>query len=112
MNFFEIFFAIRDPWHKYIHHVEYFFVPDDNLLCVSAELTTTRQSACLSPTIYENKMARQSELLADVSLEEKSPIYDPIICLYDVRSLDYKDRNTREKAFQEIAQKLQKTGKI
>ena len=57
-------------------------------------------------------MARQSELLADVSLEEKSPIYDPIICLYDVRSLDYKDRNTREKAFQEIAQKLQKTGKI
>ena len=64
-------------------------------------------------TVHENKLAGQTELVADAILDDKivdlSPDYP---CLYDLRSPDFKNREIREKAFEEIAEKLQKTGKI
>lgn len=58
-------------------------------------------------------MAGQSKLLADAILEAKiAHIWSNYRCLYDVRSPDCKDRDMREKACQEIVEKLQKTGKI
>ena len=58
-------------------------------------------------------MAGQSELVADAILDNKiADLWPNYPCLYDVRSPDFKNREIRGKAFEEIAQKMQKTGKI
>ena len=57
-------------------------------------------------------MEDQSQLLADVLLENKiADIWPEYPCLYDVRSPDFKNRDMREMAYLEIAEKLDKSGK-
>ena len=57
-------------------------------------------------------MEGQSQLLADVLLEDKiTEIWPEYPCLYNVRSPDFKHRDMREKAYQEITEKLEKSGK-
>ena len=57
-------------------------------------------------------MEDQSQLLADVLLEDKiSDLWPEYPCLYDVRSPDFKNRDMREVAYLEIAEKLEKSGK-
>ena len=57
-------------------------------------------------------MEDQSQLLADVLLEDKiADIWPEYPCLYDVRSPDFKNRDMREMAYLEIAEKLDKSGK-
>ena len=57
-------------------------------------------------------MAEQSQFLIDVLLEDKiADIWPEYPCLYDVRSPDFKNRDLREKAYLEIAEKLEKSGK-
>ena len=57
-------------------------------------------------------MEDQSQLLADVRLEDKiADIWPEYPCLYDVRSPDFKNRDLREMAYLEIAEKLDKSGK-
>ena len=57
-------------------------------------------------------MEDQSQLLADVLLEDKiADIWPEYPCLYDARSPDFKNRDMREMAYLEIAEKLDKSGK-
>ena len=57
-------------------------------------------------------MEDQSQLLANVLLEDKiADIWPEYPCLYDVRSPDFKNRDMREMAYLEIAEKLDKSGK-
>jgi hypothetical protein len=49
----------------------------------------------------------RSELVAEVILEDKLvDIWSEFPCIYNVRSPDFKNRDLREKAFEEIAEKL------
>ena len=58
-------------------------------------------------------MPGQSELVVDAILDDKiADLWPDYPCLYNVRSPDFKNREIREKAFEDIAEKLQKTGKI
>ena len=57
-------------------------------------------------------MEDQSQLLANALLEDKiADIWPEYPCLYDVRSNDFKNRDMREMAYLEIAEKLDKPGK-
>ena len=57
-------------------------------------------------------MEDKSQLLADVLLEDKiAHLWPEYPCLYDVRSLDFKNQDMREMAYLEIAEKLHKSGK-
>ena len=57
-------------------------------------------------------MEDQSQLLADLRLEDKiADIWPEYSCLYDVRSPDFKNRDMREMAYLEIAEKFDKSGK-
>ena len=49
------------------------------------------------------------ELHLEERLMELRPDYG---CLYDVRSPDFKNRAKRDQAFQELATKLQQTGRL
>ena len=61
----------------------------------------------------KNKMARQSEFTSRCNFGGKYRGYMArLLCLYDVRSPDNDDRDMREKAFQETAEKLKKPGNI
>lgn len=56
-------------------------------------------------------MAAQSELVAEAILEDKLvDLWQEYPCLYDVRSVEFKNRDKRECAFSEIAEKLGQTG--
>ena len=58
-------------------------------------------------------MEDQSQLLADVLLEDKITYLWPEYLLpYDVGSPDFKNRDMREMAYLEIIEKLEKSGKI
>ena len=53
----------------------------------------------------------QSELLTDVILEDKiADIWPDYQCLYDVTSPDFKNRDLRQKSYEEMAEKLEKSG--
>ena len=54
---------------------------------------------------------KNSELVSEVILEDQLvDIWPQYPCLYDVRSLEFKNRDARDKALQEIAEKLGQTG--
>ena len=56
-------------------------------------------------------MADHSELVAEAILEDQLvDIWSDYPCLYDVRSPGFKNRESREKAFKEIADKLGQKG--
>ena len=58
-------------------------------------------------------MEGQSQFLTDVLLEDKiTDIWPEHPWLYDVRWPDFKNREMREKAYLEIAEKLEKSGKM
>jgi hypothetical protein len=48
-----------------------------------------------------------NEVLLEDKLVEIWPDYP---CLYDVRSVDFKNRDMRQQAFEEMAKKLNQTG--
>ena len=53
-----------------------------------------------------------NEFINDALLEEKLvDLWPDYPCLYDVRSQDFKDRNKRDKATSEIAEKLEQSDK-
>ena len=55
---------------------------------------------------------QRSELVAEAILEDKLvDIWPKFPCIYNVRSPDFKNRDLREKAFEEIAEKLGQSGK-
>ena len=57
-------------------------------------------------------MEDQSQLLADVCLEDKiAHLWPEYPCLYVVRSPDFKNRDMREMPYLEIGEKLDKSGK-
>ena len=54
----------------------------------------------------------QRELLTDVILEDKiADIWPDYQCLYDVTSPDFKNRDLRQKSYEEMAEKVGKSGK-
>lgn len=54
-----------------------------------------------------------SEIVTEAILEDQLvDIWPDYRCLYDVRSSDFKNRDAREKAYQNIAEKLGQTGKL
>ena len=54
---------------------------------------------------------KNSELVSEVILEDQLvDIWPQYPCLYDVRSSEFKNRDARDKALQEIAEKLGQTG--
>ena len=58
-------------------------------------------------------MADRSELVREAILEDKIvDLWPEHPCLYNIRSPDFKNRDLREKAFQEIAEKLEKDGQF
>ena len=58
-------------------------------------------------------MATNNSIVAEAILEDKlADIWPDYPCLYDVRSPEFKNRDLRDKAFQEIAEKLGTTCKI
>ena len=57
--------------------------------------------------------ANSSVLVAEAILEDKlADIWPDYPCLYDVHSADFRNRDLREKALQEMAEKLETTCKI
>ena len=64
-------------------------------------------------TPHDCKMAAPAEYLNDAVLEENLVDFRPDYpCLYDVRSPDFTNREKRDLAVEEIAEKLQTTGEI
>ena len=56
-------------------------------------------------------MADHSELVAEAMSEDQLvDMWSDYPCLYDVRSAGHKNRDSREKAFKEIVDKLGQTG--
>ena len=52
-------------------------------------------------------------MVADIMLEDQiADLWPDYVCLYDVRSPDFKNRDLRESCIQEIADKVGKTGKL
>ena len=52
------------------------------------------------------KIAENSSIVAEAVLEDKLPDFWPDYrCLYDVQCPDFKNRELRDKAFQELAEK-------
>ena len=59
------------------------------------------------------KMPNKSCIVTEVVLEDKLADFWPdYLCLYDVRSSDFKKRELRDKALQELAGKLGTTCKL
>ena len=57
-------------------------------------------------------MEEQSQLLADVLIEDKiADLWPEYPCLYDMRSTEFRNRDLREMAYLEMAEKLEKSGK-
>ena len=53
----------------------------------------------------------ESDIVLDIILEDKLvDLWQDFPCLYDVRSPHFKNRDKREAAFTQIAEKLQQTG--
>ena len=51
-------------------------------------------------------------MVNEAILEDKiADMWPEYRCLYDVRSSEFKNRDIREKAYREMAEKLQKSGK-
>ena len=58
-------------------------------------------------------MAANNSIVADAVLEDKlADLWPDYPCLYDVRCPEFKNRELRDKAFQELAEKLRTTCKI
>ena len=57
------------------------------------------------------KMA-ESELVLDILKDKLVDLWQDFPCLYDVRSPHFKNRDKREAAFTQIAEKLQQTGNL
>ena len=58
-------------------------------------------------------MAANNSIVADAVLEDKlADLWPDYPCLYDVRYPEFKNRELRDKAFQELAEKLGTTCKI
>ena len=58
-------------------------------------------------------MAANNSIVADAVLEDKlADLWPDYPCLYDVRCPEFKNRELRDKAFQELAEKLGTTCKI
>ena len=65
------------------------------------------------PYFIEVKMAANNSIVADAVLEDKlADLWPDYPCLYDVRCPEFKNRELRDKAFQELAEKLGTTCKI
>ena len=65
------------------------------------------------PCFIEVKMAANNSIVADAVLEDKlADLWPDYPCLYDVRCPEFKNRELRDKAFQELAEKLGTTCKI
>ena len=65
------------------------------------------------PCFIEVKMAANNLIVADAVLEDKlADLWPDYPCLYDVRCPEFKNRELRDKAFQELAEKLGTTCKI
>ena len=63
--------------------------------------------------IFYIKMAarQENDMVNEVLLEDKLvEIWPDYPCLYDVRSVDFKNRDMRQQAFEEMAKKLNQTG--
>ena len=59
----------------------------------------------------EHTSEPRSELVTEAVLEDKLvDIWPEYPCLYDVRSSDFKNRDLRDNALQEMAEKLGQTG--
>ena len=57
--------------------------------------------------------AEQHDLVEGASLEDKLvDLWPDYPCLYDVRSADFRNRDKRESAFEEIAEKLSQSGDV
>ena len=55
----------------------------------------------------------ESNMVSEVILEDKLvDLWQDYPCLYDVHSPDFKNRDKREVAFEQIAENLQQTGKF
>ena len=53
------------------------------------------------------------DVVADIMLEDKmADLWPDYPCLYDVKSPDFKNRDLRERSFQDIAEKVGKSGKF
>ena len=65
------------------------------------------------PCFIEVKMAANNSIVADAVLEDKlADLWPDYPCLYDVRCPEFKNRELRDKASQELAEKLGTTCKI
>lgn len=63
--------------------------------------------------LIQLKMAANNSTVAEAVLKDKLTNFWPDYpCLYDVRCPDFKNRELRDKAFQELAEKLGTTCKI
>ena len=52
------------------------------------------------------------DVVADIMLEDKiANLWPDYPCLYDVKSPDFKNRDLRERSFQDIAEKVGESGK-
>ena len=59
------------------------------------------------PCFIEVKMAANNSIVADAVLEDKlADLWPDYPCLYDVRCPEFKNRELRDKVFQELAEKL------
>ena len=71
--------------------------------------TRMRPALC----VIEVKMAANNSIVADAVLEDKlADLWPDYPCLYDVRCPEFKNWELRDKAFQELAEKLGTTCKI
>ena len=53
------------------------------------------------------------DVVADIMLEDKiADLWLDYPCLYDVKSPDFKNKDLRERSFQDIAEKVGKSGKF
>ena len=67
----------------------------------------------LTRQIVPLKMANNSSIVTEALLEDKLADFWPDFpCLYDVRCSDFKNRELRDKALQELAEKLGTTCKL
>ena len=81
---------------------------------VRQKLAALRSKDVRMRVIPQNNMAdseHTSELVTEAILEDKLvDIWPEYPCLYDVRSSDFKNRDLRDNALQEMAEKLGQTG--
>ena len=103
---------------KYQTCLIFFVIRDKKSSCAESKrkvCLTPKKCACVPIGIEQNNMAemagKNSELVSEVILEDQLvDIWPQYPCLYDVRSSEFKNRDARDKALQEIAEKLGQTG--